>query len=117
MEEIPNPKSQIPNKFQTPNSKEGAVVVWESRCCWTRGKAALKRPHSPAGRDWRVASDASCCAERLECGRFSAAVSREITKTPQIIPRLTFGTWSLEFIWDLGFGIWSFPLCLSASLR
>jgi hypothetical protein len=36
-------------------------------------KAALKRPHS---KRWRAASNALSLAERLECGRFSAAFER-----------------------------------------
>ena len=37
-------------------------------------KAALKPPHSPAGRDWRDSTTPSNLAKRLECGGFSAAI-------------------------------------------
>jgi len=39
---------------------------------WLARKAALKRPYS---KRWRETPPASACAQRLECGRFSAAVS------------------------------------------
>jgi hypothetical protein len=43
-------------------------------------KAALKRPHS---KRWRATLDASSLAERLECGRFSAAFrARDFAQTP-----------------------------------
>jgi len=70
-------------------------------------KAALKRPHS---KRCRVAANASCCAERLECGRVSAAFplhgeTRHFATTPSARPPLVFGVWNLFGVWSLGFGV------------
>jgi hypothetical protein len=58
------------------------VLECENRCggenqiAFTPSKAALKRPQSPAMRDWRDFPTAPNCAKRLDCAAFTAAFHR-----------------------------------------
>ena len=112
--------------FVTQGSSSLATLGWRMEPRWGSGnarrvtstrhdafihhdhpKAALKRPHS---KRCRVAASASCRAERLECGRFSAAFPRHaethhFATTPSARPPLVFGAWNLFEVWSLGFGV------------
>jgi len=81
--EIPNPKIQIPNKFQLTNFKlqmgpalGGENAVGPSGVA-ARSKAALKRPHSKRFAKFEALGAAR---QRLECGRFSAAFPQFTTE-------------------------------------
>ena len=95
-DKAPNPKSQKPNKFQTPSPKFQSRIV--------------------AGWPWRIA---------FRSGRHSCrgcAVCRDLereARKPRTLPAgkpalrrgivsATLGAWCLEFIWDLVFEVWSF---------
>src|SRR5580700_6927141 len=106
--QTPNSKLQINSKLQTPIRRQRrATVAQVSKPAVSPISKSAARATLCAGRLWKPAIQQTWKSALRILRRQRRCDSRNIEHGEKTC-RLEFGAWSLEFFWNLEFGIWNF---------